>query len=229
MIFYLDAMKEKMERFAKYMDFKGLNDNQVTKVCDLSQGLIGKARAGKSDLGASAIEKILKKYQDLNRVWLLTGEGEMLLSDNDDRPAVMGDDVVMVPVLSLDARGGFGANAVVDAGEYVTASVPFTRDVARPGDVVITVYGDSMTPRYPSGSMVLIRQVEHWHEYLELGVSYVIELEDDRRILKTIRRAQQPDHYLLESENSSYQPSEVPRSFIRRVFRVVASIRREFI
>lgn len=60
------------------MSFKGLNDNKVTIECGLSVGLLGKARSGKSDLGDKAIEKILNIYQDLNHVWLLTGEGSML-------------------------------------------------------------------------------------------------------------------------------------------------------
>lgn len=63
------------------MRFKGLNDNQVTQQCSLSQGLLGQARTGKSDLGPVSINKILKIYQDLNKVWLLTGEGPMLVSD----------------------------------------------------------------------------------------------------------------------------------------------------
>ena len=62
---------------------KGLNDNQVTKECGLSVGLINQAKKGKSDLGGKAVEKILSKYQDLSRVWLLTGEGPMLASSSD--------------------------------------------------------------------------------------------------------------------------------------------------
>ena len=58
-----------------------LNDNQITVNCGLSVGLLGKARQGKSDLGKKAIEKILIFYQNINRTWLLTGEGEMLKND----------------------------------------------------------------------------------------------------------------------------------------------------
>ena len=70
----------KIDRFVEYMKIKGLNDNKVTLECGLSQGLLGQAKTGKSDLGAKTIDKILNKYQDLNKVWLLTGEGEMLKS-----------------------------------------------------------------------------------------------------------------------------------------------------
>lgn len=70
-----------IDRFINYMEYRGLNDNQVTVDCGLSVGLIGKARKGKNDLGRNTIEKILKRYRDLNRDWLLTGKGEMLNSE----------------------------------------------------------------------------------------------------------------------------------------------------
>lgn len=71
-------MKEIISRFSQYMEYKGLNDNQVTTQCNLGVGVIGGAKKGKSDLGKKTINAILEKYQDLNRVWLLTGEGDML-------------------------------------------------------------------------------------------------------------------------------------------------------
>lgn len=86
----------KIDRFVEYMKIKGLNDNKVTLECGLSQGLLGQAKTGKSDLGAKTIDKILNKYQDLNKVWLLTGEGEMLKSSvqearGDNNTQVIGD------------------------------------------------------------------------------------------------------------------------------------------
>ena len=71
-------MREKISRFVQYLEYKCINDNQATVECGLSNGLIGQARSGKSDLGAKTIDKILNAYQDLSRVWLLTGEGNML-------------------------------------------------------------------------------------------------------------------------------------------------------
>lgn len=77
-------MERRIDRLVKYMEHKGLNDKQVTEQCLLSNGLIGKARQGRSDIGMKAVDKILNVYLDLNRVWLLTGEGTML-NDNPGR------------------------------------------------------------------------------------------------------------------------------------------------
>ena len=84
-------MREKISRFDKFMKVKGLNDNQVTIQCGLSQGLLSQARKGKSDLGSGSIDKILRVYQDLSKVWLLTGEGEMLKSTVVNHNVVHGD------------------------------------------------------------------------------------------------------------------------------------------
>lgn len=67
-----------MKRFDEFMQYKGLNDNQVTVQCSLSKGLLGRARKGLSDLGTNTIIKLANVYGDLNETWLLTGEGETL-------------------------------------------------------------------------------------------------------------------------------------------------------
>ena len=68
----------KIDRFDKYMEINGLNDNKVTVQLGIAVGTIGKSRKEGRDLSERVIEKILNYYQDLNRVWLLTGEGPML-------------------------------------------------------------------------------------------------------------------------------------------------------
>lgn len=75
-----------IERFDAYMATVGLNDNKVTIQLNLSKGLIGKSRGEGRDLSRSLTEKILAYYTDLNEVWLLTGEGPMLKSDQPENP-----------------------------------------------------------------------------------------------------------------------------------------------
>lgn len=69
-----------IDRFDEFMRHKGLNDNAVTKALDIAVGTIGKSRGEGRDLSRRNVEKVLNKWLDLNRTWLLTGEGPMLLS-----------------------------------------------------------------------------------------------------------------------------------------------------
>ena len=71
----------KIDRFDKYMAFKELNDNKVTIQLGLSIGTLGKSRKEGRDLSDRVIEQILNFYTDLNKIWLLTGEGKMLKDD----------------------------------------------------------------------------------------------------------------------------------------------------
>ena len=68
----------KIDRFDKYMRFKGLNDNRVTVQLGLSIGTLGKSRKEGRDLSDKVVERILNSYIDIDRIWLLTGEGPML-------------------------------------------------------------------------------------------------------------------------------------------------------
>jgi len=64
------------------MKSKGLNDNKVTENLSLSMGLIGKSRKEGRDLSKKVVAQILDFYKDIERVWLMTGVGEMLKPDS---------------------------------------------------------------------------------------------------------------------------------------------------
>lgn len=139
------------------------------------------------------------------------------------------EDVINIPIINIDARGGFMANNEVDVDEYTIDTMPFSRNLATEGDVVIPVFGDSMSPRYPSGSYILIRPLPLWREWLEFGQSYVLELTDQRRTIKIVRKGSTPNTYRLESYNIDYDSTEISINLIMHVFQVLAVVKRETI
>ena len=74
------------------MKAKGLNDNKITVQLGLSVGTLGKSRKEGRDLSDKVIEQILNFYTDLDRVWLLTGEGEMLRTTHNGVTAIVNGD-----------------------------------------------------------------------------------------------------------------------------------------
>ena len=220
-----------IDRLDVFMRHKGYSDTFVQSECGLSNGTLNKSRAEGRDLSRRATESVLNKFQEINRVWLTTGIGEMLLTESpppNEPPAEPPDnDTILIPVVNLDSRGGTAYNEEVNTDTYVTGRLPFPTSIAHQGDVVIPIYGDSMEPTYKAGSMVLIREVELWREYLELGCTYVIGLVDDRRIIKTIMAGSDTQHFMLVSINPAYQPQEIDKKIIRSVWRVIVSVRRE--
>lgn len=69
-------MKERLLEFVRYT---GLPVYQFEKVCGLSNAYIKNISKG---IGADKLEKILNQFPQLNKTWLLTGNGEMLNSNN---------------------------------------------------------------------------------------------------------------------------------------------------
>ena len=63
------------QRLIEYLKYKGIGQNRFEKIAGISNGYISNL---KKSPGAEILTKILKAAPDLNRVWLLTGEGEML-------------------------------------------------------------------------------------------------------------------------------------------------------
>lgn len=54
-------------------------------------------------------------------------------------------------------------NEEVDVQQYTIDMIPFSANVARDGDFMVSVYGDSMSPRFPNGSLVLTRPIPTPH------------------------------------------------------------------
>lgn len=165
-------MERRIERFDQYMSYKGLNDNQVTMALGLSIGTIGKSRGENRDLSNRVVELILNFYTDLDRSWLLTGEGTMLKAPklSGEAEILMPEEVgefVKVPVVPYGARAGVTGDyeQIFASDEYESVMIP--KDKVRGGKyLVFTVTGDSMEPELRARDRILAKHVEHtyWQE-----------------------------------------------------------------
>lgn len=214
------------ERLILFIESKNLTPFSFEKQCGLSQGFVKNIRV---NISPKMLERITNTFNDLNPAWLMTGEGPMLKIDATSSGTEGKEGVVMVPLLNLDARGGLSANEVTDTAEFVSGQIPFGADLARKGDFAMMITGDSMYPRYPSGSYILLREIPMWREYLELSVPYLLELQDERRVAKIVCKGADREHYVLKSVNPDFEDTEISVSFIRRVFQVVAMLKKEIV
>lgn len=196
------------------------SQSDFAKKLGIKQGSLSDIYREKKGVGVSdSIKRILDKEFSINIGWLETGNGNILKSENVlEKDA----DFRLVPMYNLDARGGFGDNEEVDVAEYVVDYIPFKNaDVT---DICVPISGNSMAPTYCAGSIVLLHRVEQWADFLELGQVYMIVLKDGRRLIKELRASQEDrkSKYLCVSHNPTFDPVELPKNMISRVFLVRA-------
>lgn len=204
------------------MEINGLNDNKVTVKAGLAIGTIGKSRKEGRDLSDKAIEKILNTYPEINRVWLLTGEGEMVVSEKSDLI-----DATIVPLLPISAQGGrlndFVLSVKNEDCEKLISPI-------RGADFAITVSGESMAPEYPSGSKILIKKIDET-AFIEWGRCYVLDTCNGTVIKKLAAPVEDDPKYgrdyvtcISVNPNPLYSPFRVPLCEIYGIYRVMMSL-----
>lgn len=82
-------MNTAIERFVRFHKHLQLEEgfpgrNALEEMIGVSGGYITKALSKKSAMGSDLLERIIKLFPQLNIVWLLTGEGDMILTEEND-------------------------------------------------------------------------------------------------------------------------------------------------
>ena len=220
-----------IDRLDKYMAAAGINDNQMTVRAGLSVGLLSNARRGGFDLGKKSVEKILSSFQDINRVWLITGEGEMLNSSQKVLPArtfqLRTDRTLAdqdIPLYDLSATAGL----VAIFSEMYQEPADHLRVPNLPAvDGAVYVKGDSMTPLLKSGDIIIYKKTDFSPEGILWGQIYLLSYtigSDTYTVVKYIKRSPIEGHIRLVSANEFYEPVDIPSGSITALALVKASI-----
>lgn len=222
-------MKNFTQILKNFFAGQGMKQGDVAEKLNLSRTIVTNYLNGNKHFGRNSAMRWSQTF-GIDPLWLMT-QGEQGVAPNVALPALVtpttDGDVVWIPVLNLDIRGGLAYNDEADIEQYSVTKMPFSRSMASEGDIVVPVYGDSMSPRYPSGSFILIRPLPLWREWLELGNAYVLELVDNRRMIKIVRKGSTAELWRLDSYNIDYEPTELPIKMVQHVFQVLAVVKRE--
>lgn len=236
MLAYFNNMELK-ERIRELLEYSGKNISDFSRFVGFKtpQAVRELIKGNTKTLSEIARNKILSSFPEVNIDWLLTGEGEMLRSDeviefsapssielNEVNRHLKDEKAVLVPLINIDSVGGIHSeNRITTSEQYVERMIPLPD--ARPGDVAIMQSGNSMAPTIPAGAILQIRQVEGWREYFGYGNDFVLWLDDDRRITKQVLKyIPDPQNYVTcHSYNPESADEELPKSMIKEVWKVV--------
>ncbi len=223
----VEYSKLSIPKFAEYVGFK-----TPQTVRELIKG-------NTKTLSDAVQYKITSAYPEINREWLLTGEGEMLNKENENESEVLDpilekragrDTAHMIPFYDAETTGGYhgrvsSSNEEVTLKGYINAGDWFDgRETA-----AIRHFGDSML-EYPNGCVLAVREVRELR-LLVPGRNYVIET-DEYRVTKRVQKGSEKGCIALYSTNQEkyvdgrliYEPFEVFFDDIRRIFAVLGYI-----
>ena len=223
-------MMDIKERIKQFADSKGIPIYKFESTAGLSNGYVNGIRKG---IGSEKLSDILRAFPELNRNWLLFGEGEMLRTDtpanvshSEDAPPpqlIPAPPGKGLPLIPLPAMAGFLKGAAdIDPNEIEWYFVPAFRDC----QFLIRVKGDSMSPRYLSGDIVACREVQDTGTFFQWGKTYVLDT-DQGVVIKRVRPSEKENHILCVSDNLEYDPFDVPIAGIYHLAIVRGLIREE--
>ena len=200
---------------------EGLNPLDIVKFTSAYATLIRKTCTVKSN-------KIVVGL-GVSKEWLLTGRGNVFYmmppqhSKAVSLPAsaIHSDVRQGAKVYDVDVTAGNMGRSMMFSNDRLIGAidVPFIS----PDSSIVRVSGDSMQPVICCGDMVAIREVRNL-DLIFWGQIYVVLL-DDYRMVKYVRKHQDPSMVILRSANKEYDDIEVRKSDIRDLFVVEHIIR----
>ena len=206
-----------MEEFDKFLKKNRIGKSEMARYLGVSPSFITHILKGEDKLPATALKKICDNDENWDVSMLLSGEGSPY-SEEIAAPRPQG-----IPLVPVSAMAGAltGELPAVTERECEHYTVPrFER-----ADFLITVAGDSMSPKFQSGDIVACRRVPlgsffQWHRV------YVVDSEQGV-LIKRVEHGRDEDSVTLVSENREYSPIELKRDEIYSLALVVGLIRAE--
>lgn len=207
-----------------YLHKKGVSDYEFYKKSGITRGILSQPNGISED----NISRFLAYAPDVNVVWLLTGEGEMLKTEHTSGgmpPVAHQTDTPKegIPLIPFSAMAG----ALM--GEQTALEYECERYVVPAfsgADFLMQVKGSSMVPTYISGDIVACRRVPMSDLFFQWNKPYVLDTAQGA-IIKRIKPGSDKQHVLIVSDNKDYDPFELPCEDIYAVALVIGIIRLE--
>lgn len=204
------------ERLKQVIDNKGITPYELSMRTAISQATLSRIIANVTTKPSLKTIDTLAKYLQINRDWLLTGDGDM----TNNMPAQRSSHSIRYWV-DVDATAG-GVTIFDDmiTKSYIDLSIPEFRDCTD----AVNLYGDSMAPLYKSGQIIILKE---WTEsFIDFGNVYLIVTKSGNRMVKYLRKGTDRQHVLCVSENKDFDPFEIEIGDILRLYLVKGSVQK---
>jgi SOS-response transcriptional repressor LexA len=147
------------ERLLDFINYKQITNKLFELTAGLSNGYINNFDG---NFRTKTLEKVLTAYPELNRNWLLYGEGEMLLTDDEvitpEPIEADGDASISIPVVTdvvLSKRGIDIKHYIEKNGSELQSIDPYK--LFEGAEFAVEMFKDSMAPDIMAGDKVILQ------------------------------------------------------------------------
>lgn len=216
---YLIKLSRKTQ--AKFAELVGIDPSNISKVL-----------SGKLTVSESLINRLVVNL-GVSKQWLIDGsdvpfprhDGPNAIDDRRHQHASHRGNAVGAPVYDIDVTAGSVNISRMFTDEHIIGrlSIPGLN----PQLPIVKVSGNSMSPRIRNGAYISIRPIDA-DAPIMWGQIYVVMLED-YRMVKYVRRHQDPSKIILHSDNPDYDDIVVSRDSVISLFMVESILNYEIV
>lgn len=170
---------------------------------------------GKTKSISPAMEsKIISCFPSINRAWLLTGDGKMLIEPSP--PIDVTVSPTGTPVYDVDSTMGTDSRPMEFLQEHIIGYVNMP-NISK-NAAIIRANGDSMTPVINDGNFIAVREITDFDDIFYGQIYLVVTAQN--RMVKYVRKNKddEKNYVILRSANKEYDDILMPKAKILKMF-----------
>ena len=230
---------ERLKKLCKWLIYIGYADNDAELASKLgyTKSSFSQIINEKVPLSDKFIDKICAVDENINKVWINTGNGVMLKSENilqvNETTSVYNHktdsplDGQKIPLYNIEATAGI---VTLFNDTQQTKPVDYIQIPNLPKcDGAVYVTGDSMYPLLKSGDIIMYKQINNILDGIFWGEMYLISIDqdgDEMVTVKYIQKSEKGEEWIkLVSQNKHHDDMDVSLTKVRALALIKASIR----
>ena len=234
------AVKQRLVQFIKMMH---LTQKAFEERCGMGNGYVNSIRKG---IGPEKMQDIIREFPELNREWLLFGEGNPLKNNTS---SIIGDITIGDVSNSNISNVGHGntylphqsghhnckcatypvvPTSVVravdtDIEEWKRQNIDKCKVVDLReliGEVSHAQYmiGRAMEPNIPEGTLLFLREINEWDEALLDGTIYGVDVARPHMIVRKVY--DDGDHIRCQPINPEFEAVRIPKEKVMNLYKI---------
>lgn len=212
------SKNERLKDFFIYLKENRIVRNQqdFTERLDTDKATISLILNGKTPLSNIMLDKLCGAFPILNKQWLLTGEGEMLKTEQEATEEKKDNVIPLLPVEAIAGyANGFAQSVELRDCRKIQSPVPGA-------DYAIQISGDSMEPALKSGSIIYIKRINE-KVFIPWGNIVVLDTENGAVVKEIYPCDDTEDFIIARSVNPKFPPYKIMTAGIYGIYKVLGS------